>query len=70
MKPILPFAGYDLRTVKAYGKVLEEAGFKDVQAVDMTPTFISVLQNELKYFEPTRDAFIQVMSRDVAIHSI
>nr|XP_027208522.1 phosphoethanolamine N-methyltransferase 1-like [Penaeus vannamei] len=51
--------GYDLRTVKAYGKVLEEAGFKDVQAVDMTPTFISVLQNELKYFEPTRDAFIQ-----------
>ncbi|XP_063613827.1 uncharacterized protein LOC134787065 [Penaeus indicus] len=51
--------GYDLRTVKAYGKVLEEAGFKDVQAVDMTQTFISVLQNELKYFEPTRDAFVQ-----------
>ncbi|XP_047492053.1 phosphomethylethanolamine N-methyltransferase-like [Penaeus chinensis] len=53
------FAGYDLRTVKAYGKVLEEAGFKDVQAVDMTQTFISVLQNELKYFEPTRDAFVK-----------
>ncbi|KAG7166034.1 phosphomethylethanolamine N-methyltransferase-like [Homarus americanus] len=50
--------GYDLRTVPEYGRVLEQAGFKDVQAVDLTQTFISVLTSELKYFEPTREAFI------------
>ncbi|XP_071531398.1 uncharacterized protein [Panulirus ornatus] len=56
--------GYDLRTVQGYGKVLEQAGFREVQAVDLTKTFISILNNELKYFEPTRQAFIQDYSEE------
>lgn len=55
-----PPSGYDLRTVRDYGKVIEGAGFREVEAVDMTKTFISVLTTELKYFEPTREAFIKV----------
>ncbi|KAK7066306.1 hypothetical protein SK128_005081 [Halocaridina rubra] len=54
--------GYDLRPVKTYGKVIEQAGFKQVEATDATSTFIDVLKNELKYFEPTKTAFIQEYS--------
>ncbi|KAK3890073.1 hypothetical protein Pcinc_005988 [Petrolisthes cinctipes] len=50
---------YDLRTVKGYGKVIEEAGFTQVEATDLTPTFINILTNELKYFKPQSQAFIK-----------
>jgi len=56
--------GYDLRTVKEYGQVLEAAGYKNVQALDMTQTFLDVLTNELKYFEPTKEAFIKDYSAE------
>ncbi|KAG0714967.1 Phosphoethanolamine N-methyltransferase [Chionoecetes opilio] len=51
--------GYDLRTVREYGEVVEQAGFQAVQAEDLTHTFITILNNELKYFEPQRKAFIK-----------
>lgn len=53
-------AGYDLRTVKGYGKVIEGAGFAQVEATDLTPTFITILTNELKYFKPQYQSFIKV----------
>lgn len=53
-------AGYDLRTVHEYGEVVLQAGFREVQAEDLTKTFISILTNELKYFEPQQKAFIKV----------
>lgn len=51
--------GYDLRTVHEYGEVVLQAGFREVQAEDLTKTFISILTNELKYFEPQQKAFIK-----------
>lgn len=54
--------GYDLRTVAEYGKVIENAGYRMVRALDHTQTFINVLTNELKYFEPTKEAFIKDFS--------
>lgn len=50
--------GYDLRTVKEYGKLIEQAGFKDVQANDASKLFLDVLKTELKFFETTQKAFI------------
>ncbi|MPC62829.1 Phosphoethanolamine N-methyltransferase [Portunus trituberculatus] len=54
------YVGYDLRTVQEYGDVVKQAGFQEVQAVDLTQIFISILTNELKYFQPQRKAFIKV----------
>ena len=36
--------GYHLHTVKEYGKILESAGFVDVEATNMTPGFIDILK--------------------------
>ena len=52
--------GYDLRTVKEYGQVLKDAGFRNVQAIDSTERFSRILEEELKFFVPTKDAFIKV----------
>lgn len=38
---------YHLRTPKAYGLLLEESGFVDVQALDQTDWFIQILEDEL-----------------------
>ncbi|XP_076047487.1 uncharacterized protein LOC143029034 [Oratosquilla oratoria] len=54
--------GYDLRTVTQYGEVLRGAGFKDVKAHDMTNNFVEILAKELKYFVPTREAFVKDFS--------
>nr|XP_053627594.1 uncharacterized protein LOC128685104 isoform X4 [Cherax quadricarinatus]XP_053627595.1 uncharacterized protein LOC128685104 isoform X5 [Cherax quadricarinatus] len=56
--------GYDLRTVREYEQVLQEAGYTQVEAVDLTKTFISILTTELMYFEPTREAFIKDYSEE------
>ncbi|XP_064092781.1 uncharacterized protein LOC135205707 [Macrobrachium nipponense] len=56
--------GYDLRTPKDYGKVIAGAGFKDVKACDATKTFIECLKAELKFFEPTKNAFIKDYSEE------
>ena len=39
--------GYDLHTVSDYGKLIEQAGFVDVQAMDKTPLFGDYLELEL-----------------------
>ncbi|MDQ1257625.1 MAG: phosphoethanolamine N-methyltransferase, partial [Candidatus Hydrogenedentes bacterium] len=40
-------AGYCLEEPAAYGATIEEAGFLEVQAQDMTPAFIALMQREL-----------------------
>lgn len=40
--------GYDLHTPKDYGKLIEAAGFKDVQAMDKTTLFGDYLRMELE----------------------
>jgi phosphoethanolamine N-methyltransferase len=50
--------GYDLHDVKAYGKMLEDAGFHDVIAEDRTEQFLRVLRRELAEVEKNKDAFL------------
>lgn len=49
---------YDLHTVKEYGQILEQAGFKDVQALDKTGMMMDVLKNELIYFNKIKPKFV------------
>merc|ERR1711913_80213 len=49
---------YDLHTVKEYGQILEQAGFKDVQALDKTGMMMEVLRNELVYFNNIKSKFV------------
>ncbi len=55
--------GYHLHTVKEYGKILASAGFVDVNAVDMTPKFIEILQNEVDLFSQKKDDIVKEFSQ-------
>merc|ERR1711936_1096027 len=55
---------YDLHTVKEYGQILEQAGFKDVQALDKTGMMMDVLKNELVYFNKIKSKFVQEFSHE------
>lgn len=52
--------GYNLLSVKNYGKTIGEAGFVDVQDIDYTSGFIKILKGELEIFAKTKDEFIKV----------
>jgi len=54
--------GYQLVTVQEYGNVLKKVGFKNVQAIDKTAEFISILKMEMDKFKPTKDKFIREFS--------
>ncbi|KAL6609559.1 hypothetical protein ACP70R_039528 [Stipagrostis hirtigluma subsp. patula] len=56
--------GYDLHDVKAYGQMLENAGFHDVIAEDRTDQFLSVLRRELAEVEKNKDAFVADFSQE------
>merc|ERR1712116_122819 len=45
-----------------YSKVLKKVGFKNVQAIDKTAEFISILKMEMEKFKPTKDKFIKEFS--------
>ena len=51
--------GYNLLTVKEYGKTVEKAGFGDVKALDLTSYFIEILNREIKDFEPKKAEMIR-----------
>jgi len=67
--------GYTLLTVEDYGKVfniqnllshilicfqtLENVGFKNVQAIDKTDQFLTILQKELNKFESEKNSFLK-----------
>lgn len=50
---------YDLHTVDAYGRMLQDAGFCNVEATDCSAEFGKTLQMELERFEASRDALLQ-----------
>lgn len=56
--------GYDLRTVAEYGAVLEEVGFKDVRAIDMTKRFEEALHSELNRLLAMKQEFIEEFSQE------
>jgi len=51
--------GYTLLTVPDYGEVLTQVGFKNVQAIDKTDSFVSILSNELKKFAGEKEDFLK-----------
>jgi len=55
--------GYHLHTVKEYGKILESAGFVDVEATNMTPGFIDILKGEVYDFRQKEHAIIDEFSQ-------
>jgi len=56
--------GYHLLTVSDYGKVLEEAGFVNVQPIDATNRFVEVLQFELNKLQNEQEQFIADFSQE------
>jgi len=46
--------GYILKTVPEYGKILESAGFTEVEAIDGTDYFVEILNTELARFVPQK----------------
>merc|ERR1739838_416687 len=56
--------GYNLLSVKDYGKTIENAGFVNVEAIDKTADFIEILSDELVKFEKIKDEFIQEFADD------
>jgi len=50
---------YKLCTVKEYGKILEEAGFKEVEAVDATGLMLDMLRMELRALDNMKERFIE-----------
>lgn len=56
--------GYICYPVEKYGKVLEEAGFHNVQAIDMTDQFIEILHNEKNKVHNIKNEFIEEFSID------
>ena len=52
--------GYNLLSVVDYGKTISQAGFSNVQAIDKTDDFISILSDELVKFEQIKEDFIKV----------
>lgn len=51
--------GYDLHSVEEYGKILEEAGFKNVIAEDRTWQFKESLERELAIAEADKESFLR-----------
>merc|ERR1712107_456158 len=53
---------YQLLTVKAYGKLLEEVGFINVEVKDVTSIMIDMMYKELEKFSKMKDEFIKEFS--------
>jgi len=54
--------GYHLLTVQDYGKILEHAGFQQVQAHDATGLMIEMMNMELDKFKAMKEAFVDEFS--------
>lgn len=55
---------YKLHTVKDYGKLLEQAGFKNVEATDTTNLMLDMLNVEIKKFNNMKDEFVREFDED------
>lgn len=56
--------GYVLKTVEGYGDVIEQAGFGDVSANDVTNYFIEVSEDELCKYQGMKDEAIKEFGED------
>jgi len=56
--------GYNLLTVKDYGKTIKDAGFGEVVAVDNSKYFLEILDKELKAFTSIKDEVVAEYSID------
>ncbi|RXG72966.1 Phosphoethanolamine N-methyltransferase [Armadillidium vulgare] len=56
--------GYFLTTVNEYGDIIQKAGFSQVNSYDLSQKFLSILEDELKYFLPSKEAFVADFSED------
>lgn len=56
--------GYHLVEPAAYGKLLEEAGFKDVIVEDATPKFVEILKSEPVRLAANREDFLGSFSEE------
>jgi hypothetical protein len=52
--------GYCLLTVPAYGQLLKNAGWTNVENIDFTSEFEAVLKRELKLLESIKNSFVTV----------
>merc|ERR1719342_1247417 len=55
--------GYNLHTVKNYGKTLEKTGFSKVVALDKTNLMVNIMKIELKKFYEIKDSYIKKFSQ-------
>jgi len=55
--------GYNLHTVKNYGKTLEKTGFSKVVALDKTNLMVNIMKMELKKFYEIKDSYIKKFSQ-------
>lgn len=51
--------GYHLLTVSEYGRVIQEAGFEKVEAIDNTKYFVRCLTEDIASFKGRKDDFIK-----------
>jgi len=56
--------GYQLHTVQQYGKLLEDAGYCDVEAIDVTDYLVERCHEELKRLEPLQSEFVAEFSQE------
>jgi len=55
--------GYQLHTVQEYGKILEGAGYCDVEAIDVTDYLVERCEEELKRIQPLQPEFVKEFSQ-------
>lgn len=56
--------GYQLHTVQEYGKLLENAGYCDVEAIDVTDYLVERCEDELNRFAAIENEFVEEFSRE------
>lgn len=56
--------GYQLHTVQEYGKLLEGAGYSDVEAIDVTDYLVERCEDELKRIKLIEQEFVEEFSRE------
>jgi len=56
--------GYHLHTVQQYGKLIEGAGYCEVEAVDVTDYLVERCEDELARIKPMEEEFVAEFSRE------
>jgi len=56
--------GYQLHTVQQYGKLLEDVGYCDVEAVDVTDYLVERCEDELERIKPIQHEFVAEFSQE------